>query len=191
VAKVCIKEVRTPETSLKLISIHGSLSTLNHTSKDSLFQELMRLRKEAHTPQQLLLLKDLMIEVVSQQSLLCLNTNLNITGNNAALIATVTAEAGTPPTVGLVHSYFPSNREDYDNAKELWKGDWAKYRTSHPNDQDCSISESDNWKGAQQCSQSWECRGARLCERGGWCSGYDGCEGATLPDQAPGLAVDH
>ena len=25
-----------------------------------------------------------------------------------------------------------------------------------------------NWKGAQQCSQSWECRGARLCERGGW-----------------------
>jgi hypothetical protein len=191
VAKVCIKEVRTPETSLKLISIHGSLSTLNHTSKDSLFQELMRLRKEAHTPQQLLLLKDLMIDVVSQQSLLCLNTNLNITGNNAALIATVTAEAGTPPTVGLVHSYFPSNREVYDNAKELWKGDWAKYRTSHPNDQDCSISESDNWKGAQQCSQSWECRGARLCERGGWCSGYDGCEGATLPDQAPGLAVDH
>merc|ERR1712216_607590 len=76
---------------------------------------------------------------------------------------------GTPPTVGLGHAYVPSTREDYDNAKELWKGDWAKYRTAHPNDQDCSISESDNWKGAQQCSQSWECRGARLCERGGWC----------------------
>merc|ERR1712146_292957 len=82
----------------------------------------------------------------------------------AALLAT--ASAGTPPTVGLGHQYVPATREDYDNAKELWKGDWAKYRTAHPNDQDCSISESDNWKGAQQCSQSWECRGARLCERG-------------------------
>merc|ERR1712070_312743 len=60
--------------------------------------------------------------------------------------------AGTPPTVGLGHAYVPATREDYDNAKELWKG-------------------------AQQCSQSWGCRGARLCERGGWCSGYDGCEG--------------
>merc|ERR1712064_269198 len=75
-----------------------------------------------------------------------------------------------------------------DNAKELWGADWAKYRAAHPNDQDCGISESDNWKGAQQCSQSWECRGARLCERCGWCSGYDGCEGTPLPDQAPGLA---
>ena len=101
------------------------------------------------------------------------------------------ALAGTPPTVGLGHAYVPATREDYDNAKELWKGDWAKYRTAHPNDQDCSISESDNWKGAQQCSQSWECRGARLCERGGWCSGYDGCEGTPLPDQAPGLLPDH
>merc|ERR1712139_624535 len=80
------------------------------------------------------------------------------------------ASAGTPPTVGLGHAYMPANREDYDNAKELWKGDFAKYRGAHPHDQDCSISESDNWKGAQQCSQSWECRGARLCERGGWCS---------------------
>ena len=107
----------------------------------------------------------------------------------AALIAT--ASAGAPPTVGLGHQYVPSTREDYDNSKELWKGDWSKYRTAHPNDQDCSISESDNWKGAQQCSQSWECRGARVCERGGWCSGYDGCEGTPLPDQAPGLAADH
>merc|ERR1711918_222245 len=68
--------------------------------------------------------------------------------------------------------YIPATREDYDNGKELWGADWAKYRAAHPNDQDCGISESDNWKGAQQCSQSWECRGARLCERGGWCSGY-------------------
>lgn len=96
-----------------------------------------------------------------------------------------------PPTVGLSHSVIPATREDYDNGKELWKGDWAAYRKARPNDQDCSISESDNWMGAQQCSQSWECRGARLCERGGWCSGYDGCEGTPLPDQAPGLSLDH
>ena len=95
-----------------------------------------------------------------------------------------------PPTVGLGHAIIPENREDYDNGATLWKNDWAKYRAAHPNDQDCSISESDNWKGAQQYSQSWECRGARLCERGGWCSGYDGCEGTPLPDQAPGLATD-
>ena len=93
-----------------------------------------------------------------------------------ALIALFAAvEAGIPPTVGLGHAFIPGNREDYDNASSLWKSNWAKYRKAHPNDQDCSISESDNWKGAQQCSQSWECRGARLCERGGWCSGYDGC----------------
>ena len=95
-----------------------------------------------------------------------------------------------PPSVGLGHKWIPATREDYNNAKDLWKGDWKKYRAAHPNDQDCSISESDNWKGAQQCSQSWECRGARLCERGGWCSGYDGCEGTPLPDQAPGLSAD-
>ena len=98
--------------------------------------------------------------------------------------------AATPPTVGLGHSVIPENREDYDNGKELWKASWANYRKARPNDQDCSISESDNWKGAQQCSQSWECRGARLCERGGWCSGYDGCEGTPLPEQAPGLSKD-
>ena len=96
-----------------------------------------------------------------------------------------------PPTVGLSHSVIPGTREDYDNGKDLWKGKWSAYRASRPNDQDCSISESDNWMGAQQCSQSWECRGARLCERGGWCSGYDGCEGTPLPDQAPGLTPDH
>merc|ERR1711935_858696 len=78
-----------------------------------------------------------------------------------------------PTSRRLGHAYIPATREDYDNAHELWGGDWAKYRAAHPNDQDCGISESDNWKGAQQCSQSWECRGARLCERGGWCSGYD------------------
>jgi len=95
------------------------------------------------------------------------------------------------PTVGLGHSVIPATSETYDNGKTLWKADWKAYRAAHPHDQDCSISESDNWKGAQQCSQSWECRGARLCERGGWCSGYDGCEGTPLPDQAPGLSNDH
>ena len=119
----------------------------------------------------------------------------------AALFAAVSARRpsnyqnlaidAAPPTVGLGHEVVPVTREDYDNGKELWKNNWANYRKARPNEQDCSISESDNWKGAQQCSQSWECRGARLCERGGWCSGYDGCEGTPLPDQAPGLAADH
>merc|ERR1719158_9875 len=40
-------------------------------------------------------------------------------------------------------------------------------------------------QGAQQCSQSWECRGARLCERAGWCSGYDrGPSSALNPGSA-------
>merc|ERR1712071_116266 len=65
----------------------------------------------------------------------------------AALIATVSA--GLPPSAGLGHPIIPATREDFDNAKGVWKGDWASYRSAHPNDQDCSISESDNWKGAQ------------------------------------------
>lgn len=92
--------------------------------------------------------------------------------------------------VGLGHELVPATREDFDNAKGVWKNDWKAYVKAHPHDQDCSVAESDNWKGAQQCSQSWECRGARLCERGGWCSGYDGCEGTPLPEQAPGLSRD-
>ena len=99
--------------------------------------------------------------------------------------------AGTPPSIGLGHEVIPANREDFDNSTGIWKGDWAAYKAGHPHDQDCSVAESDNWKGAQQCSQSWECRGARLCERGGWCSGYDGCEGTPLPVQSAGLAPDH
>ena len=117
----------------------------------------------------------------------------------AALVAAVTARHhheyvaldARPPQIGLASSYIPHVREDYDNGVTLWANNYKKYRAARPNDQDCSISESDNWMGAQQCSQSWECRGARLCERGGWCSGYDGCEGTPLPDQAPGLAPDH
>ena len=80
---------------------------------------------------------------------------------------------------------------DFDNAKMLYKGDWAAYKATRPHDNDCSIAESDNWKGAQQCFESWECRGARMCERGGWCSGFDGCEGSPLPTQAPGVSSTH
>ena len=80
---------------------------------------------------------------------------------------------------------------DFDNAKMLYKGDWNAYKATRPHDNDCSIAESDNWKGAQQCVESWECRGARMCERGGWCSGFDGCEGSQLPTQAPGLSATH
>merc|ERR1719329_1466330 len=50
----------------------------------------------------------------------------------AALVATVSA--GSPPAVGLGHAVIPATRDDYDNAKELWKGDWAKYRAAHPAD---------------------------------------------------------
>ena len=38
---------------------------------------------------------------------------------------------------------------DFDIAKMLYKGDWASYKRSRPHDNDCSIAESDNWKGAQ------------------------------------------
>merc|ERR1719453_1596640 len=57
---------------------------------------------------------------------------------------------GVPPSVGLGHETIPATREDFDNSSGVWKGDWAAYRAKHPHDQDCSISESDNWKGAQQ-----------------------------------------
>merc|ERR1712028_163103 len=119
---------------------------------------------------------------------------MGISGPSAGPKA-VASSSASPPTVGLGHAVIPATREDFNNAQELWKGDWAKYRPAHPADQDCSISESDNWKGARQCSQSWECRGARLCERGGWCSGYDGlpslrgvCFGRLGPSQ-PSLRV--
>merc|ERR1712070_424108 len=100
----------------------------------------------------------------------------------AALVATVSA---IPDGEDKLHFF------DFDNAKMLYKGDWAAYKKSRPHDNDCSIAESDNWKGAQQCVESWECRGARMCERGGWCSGFDGCEGSPLPTQAPGVSVTH
>ena len=52
----------------------------------------------------------------------------------AALIATTSALRGAPPAVGLGHAFIPANREDFDNSKGLWKGDWAKYRAAHPHD---------------------------------------------------------
>ena len=86
---------------------------------------------------------------------------------------------------------------DFDNAKMLWKNDFAAYQAAREEadiggeGNNCRLAESDNYLGAQQCKFSWECRGARTCERGGWCSGYDGCEGSPLPTQAPGLLPDH
>ena len=115
------------------------------------------------------------------------NATVAAFGDNASN-ATVPAKAAfiqTEDDVGKLHFF------DFDNAKMLWKGDWAAYKKSRPHDNDCSIAETDNWKGAQQCVESWECRGARMCERGGWCSGFDGCEGTPLPTQAPGLSYTH
>ena len=50
-----------------------------------------------------------------------------------ALLAAVVS-AGRPPAIGLGHPIIPANREDFDNAKGVWKGDWANYRGAHPND---------------------------------------------------------
>ena len=89
------------------------------------------------------------------------------------------------------------NMFEFDNAKMLWENNYDAYkdfRFAQDADGDgnnCRLAESDNFLGAQQCKQSWECRGARTCERGGWCSGYDGCEGTPLPMQAPGLVPDN
>ena len=33
-------------------------------------------------------------------------------------------------------------------GKTTWKGDWAKYRAARIQDNDCNISESENWWGA-------------------------------------------
>ena len=61
----------------------------------------------------------------------------------AALVAIVpSAEAQTDK----LHFF------DFDNAKMLYKGDWAAYKKSRPHDNDCSIAESDNWKSARKRS---------------------------------------
>ena len=60
----------------------------------------------------------------------------------AALVATVAATE-IPDGEDKLHFF------DFDNAKMLYKGDWAAYKKSRPHDNDCSIAESDNWKGAQ------------------------------------------
>merc|ERR1712070_785404 len=53
---------------------------------------------------------------------------------------------------------------DFDNAKMLYKGDWAAYKASRPHDNDCSLTESDNWKGAQQCVESWDAEAPECAE---------------------------
>ena len=92
----------------------------------------------------------------------------------------------------LVQPYW-APKDDSDNAKKFWDGDFDKYRAAvdDADSNNCKIYESHNFFGAQQCKHSWECRGARTCERGGWCSGYDGCAETPLPEQAPGLLPDH
>ena len=36
----------------------------------------------------------------------------------------------------------------YENAQKYYKCDWNAYKASRPHDNDCSIYESKNWKGA-------------------------------------------
>ena len=64
-------------------------------------------------------------------------------------IAMLGAVAAIPTGQDKLHFF------DFDNAKMLYKGDWAAYKASRPHDNDCSLAESDNWKGAQQCVESW------------------------------------
>jgi len=61
-----------------------------------------------------------------------------------AIIAALVAVSATeiPDGEDKLHFF------DFDNAKMLYKGDWAAYKKSRPHDNDCSIAESDNWKGA-------------------------------------------
>ena len=94
-------------------------------------------------------------------------------------------------TVSTTKIYTTLDKE-VTNGEKWWGNDYEKYRAAleDGDSNNCQIRESRNWKGAQQCAQSWECRGARTCERGGWCSGYDGCYQTPLPYQAPGLAPD-
>merc|ERR1712110_339242 len=60
-------------------------------------------------------------------------------------IALLGAAADIPTGQDKLHFF------DFDNAKMLYKGDWAAYKASRPHDNDCSLAESDNWKDAQQC----------------------------------------
>ena len=102
-----------------------------------------------------------------------------------ALVATTSAVAVNEDD-GSLHFF------DFNNANMIWKKDWEGYRNARDDGDgnNCRLAESDNWYGAQQCRQSWECRGARMCERGGFCSGYDGCEQSPLPQQSAGLLPD-
>ena len=41
--------------------------------------------------------------------------------------------------------------------------------------QDCTLDESENSRGANQCWYDSECAGDRYCSSGGWCSGESNC----------------
>ena len=62
------------------------------------------------------------------------------------------------------------------SAHDIWNGNWAAYRGSRVNENDCDVREAENWLGGGQCKYSWECRGARMCEGNGWCLGNDACD---------------
>jgi len=62
--------------------------------------------------------------------------------NSAAVAVLATLIATSSAQDDKLHFF------DFDNAKMLYKGDWAAYKKSRPHDNDCSIAESDNWKGA-------------------------------------------
>ena len=52
--------------------------------------------------------------------------------------------------------------KEVTNAEKWWGNDFEKYKAAleDGDSNNCQIRESRNWKGAQQCTQSWECRGA-------------------------------
>ena len=50
------------------------------------------------------------------------------------------------PSFCLSHAYIPATHEDYNIITSLWKNDWAKYRVTHPKDQDRSFFESKTLK---------------------------------------------
>merc|ERR1719276_742624 len=54
---------------------------------------------------------------------------------------------------------------DFDNAKMLYKGDWAAYKKTRPHDNDCSIAESDNWRVSNNALSPGNAEALELRER--------------------------
>jgi hypothetical protein len=79
------------------------------------------------------------------------------------------------PSFCLSHAYIPATHEDFNIITSLCKNNLAKYYATHPNDIDCYISVSKNWKSAQQCSHFLKHSRAHFYEFGWWNSDYDSC----------------